>query len=127
MHRGGPNAHKFLRAGRAMERLVGVWHAAGPVLTGRQQQEAFDHWNSFLRYTSDLGMEVPKRHLCAHLLADSAFFGNPRVHANWTDESLNRELKQSLRAVSQASFESFILLRFREVLKRGTKRKQQAF
>lgn len=115
---------RTLRAGRALERMVETWRKAGSVLTSAELQVTMDCWKSFLSLTAEReSLQIPKRHLCAHLVFRAAYFGNPRRYANWEDESLNRVLKAALRQVSQATFEAFLLLRFREVLRqRGVKR-----
>ena len=65
---------------------------------------------------------TPKHHLLFHLVHGSSFHGNPRVYANWEDESLNRLLKATCRNVSQVSFDASVLARMRELLRRGQKR-----
>ena len=116
----GENGRKYLRAGNALIRMVQIWRESGANLSQQAFQESWTCWNIFLTFTKDMDdMFIPKRHLLAHLLNRNPFLGNPKGYANWLDESLNRDLKYALRLVSQANFESFILLRFREFLRRG--------
>jgi hypothetical protein len=67
---------------------------------------------------------IPKHHLLFHLLYKSRFQGNPTQYATWLDESLNKTLKAACKNASVATFESGVLLRMRDLLKksRGAKR-----
>ena len=68
---------------------------------------------------------LPKRHLTTHLLARVDFQGNPRLYANWQDESVNKTLKLACRTMSQTTFEPMLFLRMRHLLPmlgRGVKR-----
>ena len=97
------------------------------MLTDRETADCFTCWNQLLCLTDDLDdLETPKRHAMAHLLKDMASMGNPTRYANWLDESYNRMLKNCCRTVSQATFESFLLVRMSYLLsheRSGLKRK----
>ncbi len=62
---------------------------------------------------------VPKHHISYHLLAALERNGNPTWYANWVDETLNRTLKAVCKNVSQACFETVVLLRMRDVMTVG--------
>ncbi len=45
-------------------------------------------------YAHQAGIELaPKHHQSLHLAADAFHMGNPRLYANYIDESLNRDLR----------------------------------
>ncbi len=68
--------------------------------------------------------DIPKRHLMSHVLDRIPYMGNPRLYANWLDESLNKLLKAACRSVAQCTFEPFLLMRMAVLLQpRGHKRK----
>ena len=121
-------AGKYLAAAKAMRSLVQTWNCAGTNLTVEQKQAAFDNWQRFLNITDDWeDLFTPKRHLTTHLVARTAFHGNPRRYAVWQDEALNRDLKLACRTVSQKTFEPFLLQRMRAILNRkGSKRRRIA-
>ena len=116
----------MLRAGEALVRLVGIWSARR---YDPDVQSMLDAWNSYLHWTADVQeLQMPKRHLCTHMLVRASFFGSPVLYACWEDESLNRNFKMSCRIVSQMTFESFLLLRMREAMRirnADRKRKQE--
>lgn len=113
----GPQAAQLLQAGRALERVVRVWDESGPTLSPAQVQECVDQWVVHMCLTADVPeVIIPKRHLVTHLLHNACAQGNPKRYANWLDEGLNRVLKKACRSVSQNTFESFLLLRMREIL-----------
>ena len=115
---------KISRAASALVRMLETWATAGPVLSPSQIQASFDFWNVFCNNTEEYEpMMIPKRHLTCHLLRGLELCGNPRNHANWEDESLNRTLKQACQKISQSTFEVSVLLRMRTILStRGKKR-----
>lgn len=112
----------FRRAAQALIRMIQCWASEGRRLRPAAIQLSWDCWNSFLHETQGMGLEIPKRHLVAHLLERAPFWGNPRAFAAWVDEAWNRELKLACRSVSQQTFEPFLLLRMREILRKGQKR-----
>ena len=67
----------------------------------------------------------PKKHAMMHLLKDIRWMGNPRLYANWTDESLNKLLKMACRLCSQATLESSVLHSMQKLL-RSERRKRKA-
>lgn len=121
----GAEDPSLLAAARALQRLVEHWNSCGPTLRPHEIQTSFSLWQQHLRLTAGIeDVHIPKRHLMSHLLGSLTLHGNPRLYANWLDESLNNDLKKCCRLVSQVSFEVMVLLRFRELLhRRGLKRK----
>ena len=85
-----------------------------------QRQAAWDRFImfSFLVRGRDELHTQPKKHSTVHLLKDAAWFGNPRLYANWIDESLNKILKMSCRTCSQATLESSVLTRMSTTLRK---------
>ena len=119
----GPDAKSLLQAGEALVGLVQTWSRNSLQMNAATVQQCLDFWKRHLRCTQAWAdLHIPKRHLMFHLICRSLFFGNPRRYAVWEDEGLNRELKKHCRTVSQRTFESFLLLRMRETLRRGVKR-----
>ena len=118
------SAGRYARAGRHLEQMTRVFHAAGTRLTIMQIQAAWDHYKQYMALTDDIDdpddmdQRLPKRHLVLHMLERLHDFGNPRFYANWMDETLNKTLKATCRAVSQITFEPALYVRMRELLKR---------
>ena len=109
----------LLAAGKAMVGLVRLWQNCGSRLSAEELQKCWDCWTCFLHHTEEVAeLEVPKRHLTAHLLQKMAWFGNPRLYANWGDESDNKLMKASCRTVSQQTFDKFLLLRMKVLMER---------
>jgi hypothetical protein len=119
----GPHGPQMLRAASCLVRLYEGWTKAGTNLKRAEVQASFDAWNGFLRASEGMELRIPKRHLVAHLLERLPFWGNPRGFAAWVDEALNRDLKASCRAISQATFEPFLLLRMRHRLRKLAERR----
>ena len=93
------------------------------MLTRGEVRGTFDHYLRFLALTQSEDLVQPKRHAVLHVLRRSAYLGNPRVYANWWDETLNRLLKRCCRQVSQQTFEASVLFNVNQLLaKRGVKR-----
>ncbi len=113
----GVAATTMLKAGRASESMLRVWNSHCPTMPLSATHACSDHWKRFCALTDDLpDVQIPKRHIVVHLLQSIPFLGNPHRYANWLDESLNKDLKRCCRTVSQATFETFLLLRMRIVL-----------
>ncbi len=111
----------LLRAGRALEQMIRLWRIHGRNLPPAAIQQSYDLWLRFCVATHEMeDLFTPKRHLVAHLLGKLGLLGNPQQYANWLDESLNKDLKRSCRIVSQSTFERFLLLRMRELLRRSS-------
>ena len=107
------------QAGLALEALIRLWKQHGRNLPAHVVQKSFDLFANFCLLTEGVEeLQQPKRHLVCHLLAKLRTLGNPSQYANWLDESLNKDLKKACRTVSQCTFEKFLLLRFRETLRR---------
>ena len=95
---------------RSLEEMVLVWSHGSWKLTPMEIQTSYDCFNRFVAMTDGLEeLEIPKRHMAMHLIRDLAHYGNPRWYANWTNESLNRVLKNACRQVSQLTFEVSVL------------------
>ena len=113
----GVAATTMLKAGLALESMLRVWNSHGPIMPLSATHVCFDHWKRLCALTDDVpDVKIPKRHIVVHLLKSIPFLGNPHRYANWLDESLNKDLKRCCRTVSQATFETFLLLRMRIVL-----------
>ncbi len=110
---------KLLRAGDALLALVAVYKAAPTRFKATHIQSSVDAWCTFLAETATFeDMRIPKRHVMSHMALKAKYFGNPRKYANWEDESCNKLLKQACRSVSQVTFERFLLLRFKILLRK---------
>lgn len=104
----GRQGKAMLRATRALIGMVTCRDEEGPCMRPATAQTVFDHWNTYLAATRGMELETPKRHIVAHLLEKSTFLGNPRRHAAWLDEALNKYLKLACRTVrNQHSNPSF--------------------
>ena len=69
---------------------------------------------------------VPKHHVIFHALQQTMEKGNPWFYSSWLNESLNKQLKHACKDLSQATFETTLLIKMREILTtmdRGVKRK----
>jgi hypothetical protein len=76
-------------------------------------------WKRFHTLTEDVeDLDIPKRHQLSHMICGSPFFGNPRCSACWTDEALNKILKECCRLRSQATFEEAVLTAMPYLLRR---------
>ena len=120
----------FVLAGQRLVDIVNVWSGAGPVLSAAEQATAWAAWLEFVGATHGWeDLETPKRHLFSHMVARSAWFGNPKYYANWANEGDNHTLKKMCRTVSQENFEQFLLLRmrhFQDEFQRGAKRSRES-
>jgi hypothetical protein len=113
----GPAGTKHLEAARVLVAMVRLFQQAPPLLTQSDINAAWDLWKRHLALTEDQpDMEIPKRHVIIHLLEKLPWFGNPRLYANWVDETLNKNLKTACRTISQQTFEQSLLIRMPEVL-----------
>jgi hypothetical protein len=66
---------------------------------------------------------IPKHHIMMHGLHRSAEHGNPKFYATWKSETHNKTLKLCCRQVSQATFETTVLLKMKHVLLGPQKRR----
>ena len=120
----GPEAAILLEAGKALREIVLIWDRSPQNVPPADIQSCFNNWSRHLRLTTGIEeIEIPKRHLVAHLLFRIRLQGNPRRYAVWVDESLNKTLKAACRTVSQTNFESSLILRMRELIRHGHKRR----
>ena len=85
-------------------------------------QECFAKYGDHVALMQPYDVYTPKHHLMWHVLIRMGYQGNPSFYSNWVDEDLNKKLKACCRNVSQSTFESTVLLKMREVLRRGIKR-----
>jgi hypothetical protein len=112
-------AKRLLRAGRALEELLRIWRHAKPRLSAEEIARSWKCFQEFMVATDgESECEIPKRHMLYHILEKIPIMGNPRSYANWTDETLGKNLKQSCRHASQRNFEVGLLRRMREWLRR---------
>jgi hypothetical protein len=112
-------AKRLLQAGRALEDMNNTWRNAPMRMSATQQAKSWHAYQTFIHATeSEPECELPKRHMLVHLLQRMPDLGNPRFYANWTDETLNKHLKNACRMVSQINFERSLYCRMRELLKR---------
>jgi hypothetical protein len=112
----------LLEAGQSLIRMVRTWENAGACMLASEIQVLFEAWTKFLSLTQAYeDLHTPKRHIMTHLLEQVGFLGNPRVYANWQDESLNRLLKSACRNLSQQTFETCVLPRMAVLLKATSK------
>ena len=77
------------------------------------------HVNLFRKLGGGL---LPKHHLMLHMLALVWWHGNPLSYSTWLDESLNTDLKKTLRNCHQHCFESSAFAKMEDVLSRRAKR-----
>ena len=90
-----------------------------------EPQELWENILSFDRHSRKFDLYVPKHHLMLHLTWNVRWSGSPQAHAVWGDESDNKLMKQVLRNVSSACFESLGLSKLQALLDRrygGVKR-----
>ena len=102
--------------------LVTVFDNAGACLNHAQLDQCFAHYLRFLALTQEFQMPMPKRHQLLHLLRQASWFGNPRYHANWRDEALNKVFKRACVGVSQATFEATVLCAMEDLMALGVGR-----
>ena len=115
-----PEAVRLAEAGESAIALCRIFMEAGVNLTTDQQRAACDLYVRFCRLTNHIeGSLIPKRHLVVHMLQQLPSQGNPRQYANWLDESLNKTLRACCRQLSQATFESALLVNMEEILRAG--------
>ena len=116
----------MLEAGRCLRTRMATIDSAGTCLSDIQRQTCWDAYKRFLTLTrSYVEMAQPKRHLVLHMLRMLIHFGNLRLYATWRDESLNKTLKSSCRAVSQMTFEVSVLSNMKKLLELEPERKRK--
>ena len=124
-----PELKLLADAAQALVDMVELWHVSfvnGAQMPAEDIQASMDFYKTYLEKTVDFNeLKVPKRHLMVHLIARIPWYGNPLSYACWVDESLNRQLKSSCRMVSQATFESSILLATRAANYRYVKKRKR--
>ena len=113
----GAGATVLQEAGTMLVRLVGTMDEHEFTMPDHAVQHSLDLWKRFLVLTDDIEvLHTPKRHLIAHMIQTIPLLGNPRMYANWLDESLNKVLKKACHEISQATFEQSLLIRMPDIL-----------
>ena len=116
-NRVGPDAGWLLEAAAMLERIVRTMQRNGVVVPTTDVEAMVAAWKRFAALTAGCAdLRTPKRHAVAHMLLKTPILGNPRAYANWLGESLTKLLKAACRGISQATFESSLLLRMPELL-----------
>ena len=94
------HGHKVLKrsdlqiAGAAIERWLAITRHQSIVLPASLSQELSDSCQRHLLFSCKAGISfVPKHHFFAHLSLRAYQQGNPKAYACWTDESLNKTLR----------------------------------
>ena len=99
--------------------IVQTWQTAGWRLTDIEIELTFEAFNKFIAATVNVaGVNLPKRHMSAHLVRESLFIGNLRFYANWQDETLNRVWKACCRNISQLTFDTCVISSMQMVLRK---------
>ena len=113
----------LLNACKCSERTAGICNAHGAVIPDDDYQRCFALLMQCYRLTQHVeGIQIPKSISACILSKIFLGLGNPRLYANWLDESLNKLFKAS-RLVSQGTFDSSLLLRMKDALKREAARR----
>ena len=123
----GDEGDRLLAAAQGLIGMATVWDKGGVRLSVDEQKACWRHYTAFLDATQIYDeLLLPKRHMVLHMLRRMPVFGNPRFHAAWKDESLNKLLKKCCRQVSQATFEVAVLIGVKGslALQRGRKRER---
>ena len=112
-----PDQAKFLEAALSLKGVIDIYDGHGWVLPDDAYKKSVEHYSRFLALTHGFeDLELPKKHLGMHMVAGANIMGNPRIFANWRDESLNKTLKAACRQVSQATFDITVLTSMRKIL-----------
>lgn len=112
-------AQDLLLAGKVMIELIEVMKKAPMRLTMQIIQHMLNLWKQHMAILSNLEDSMqPKHHLTCHMIMRAVQHGNPWKDATFFDESLNKELKQCCRHAHQCNFETTVIPKMEEVLKR---------
>ena len=79
-------------------------------------KETFVLYQQHMANIEPENLYTAKHHIMFHLLQKQHDFGNPRNHATWKSEAMNKVLKKACRDVSQATFDLSILLKMQDLL-----------
>jgi hypothetical protein len=120
--RAGREWRRLLRAGECLEEMVRVWSSHSGVLPSAARRQVSSAYNLHVALMLPFDCYIPKHHAMFHSVLRSGFLGNPKSYDTWHDEALNKLLKASCKYVSQAVFEEAVLVRMRELMRRGIKR-----
>jgi hypothetical protein len=104
-------------AGQAIVQHMEVINSSGCQLSTQALQQLFDTLKRHLLLMRGQESDLPKHHQWIHMVDRAAFTGNPRFHANWLNESLNKTMKASARNCSQLTFEPSLLFKMRGALR----------
>ena len=108
----------LVAAGKLLVQLVELMKASPARLSTETIQQMLSLWKQHMAIMETHECYVPKHHLMYHCILRSVFHGNPWLDSTFLDESLNKELKQCCRYAHQLTFESTVILKITEVLKR---------
>jgi hypothetical protein len=81
-------------------------------------QELLDFHKRHMILMAQFEIYTPKHHLMFHLCIRAREHGNPWLYHTFLDESLNKQLKAVCRNVHQMTFESTVLSKMVETLRR---------
>ena len=113
-----PESQSLIATGRLLVQLVELMKSSPARLSTETIQQMLDFWKQHQAIMEAHDVFAPKHHLMFHLILRAVVHGNPWLDATFLDESLNKELKQCCRYAHQARFESTVLLKITEVLRR---------
>ena len=87
---------------------------ANPITFPTRDYQAFHHSSKlYLRLMDDFGVAFkPKDHFLVHLSRRTQRMGSPSLYSNWTDESINRLLRDVARGAHSLVHETRILAEF---------------
>ena len=120
----GPETVMFHEAAQALANMCRFMSSSGACLDDAECETLLGFWKRFVALTDNIPeLKTPKRHTVFHMCHRAGFQGNPKVYANWEDESANRVLKAACRTLSQATFEETVLMSMPTILEYGGRRR----
>lgn len=112
------------RAQRAFAQLHIIVGQYRVVVPDREAQRCMDLVRTGLRALEDLGVRPkPKFHAICHMIHDIRYKGSPTLWATWTDESLNRMLKQVCAGGHRQNWHERVLHTMNQTLDRVAERR----
>lgn len=120
----GEVGRKVLEAGPFLVGFMLRLQKCGPVISVAEAQDLMDRWKNWMACAEELSAYTPKAHLMYHLILRSLRMGNPVNYSAFTDESLNRTLRDCLRLCHQRNFELLGMLKVTALLKRPVIRRR---
>ena len=118
-----PQSQDLVAAGKLLVQLFEQLKSAPARLSAEVIQQMLDLWKQHMAIMRDQDAYQPKHHLMYHMILRAVEHGNPWLDATFLDESLNKELKQCCRHAHQSTFESSVILKIGEVLKRMSRKR----